>query len=153
MKLTFKHTQLACYLAYISQAITTTFLPLLFVRLGTEFGFSLTKLTVLITITFFTEIFIDAFCPVFIKKIGYRNGMIFANICAVIGTAGLAVFPFIFKNPYIGFILCDIFQYLSFYVCSNQNAGRGKGERKIQRYAEKSSFLAYAHNNDMRRRK
>lgn len=109
MKLTFKHTQLACYLAYISQAITTTFLPLLFVRLGTEFGFSLTKLTVLITITFFTEIFIDAFCPVFIKKIGYRNGMIFANICAVIGTAGLAVFPFIFKNPYIGFVLCDIF--------------------------------------------
>ncbi len=109
MKLTFKHTQLACYLAYVSQAITTTFLPLLFVRLGTEFGFSLTKLTVLITITFFTEIFIDAFCPVFIKKIGYRNGMIFANICAVIGTAGLAVFPFIFKNPYIGFVLCDIF--------------------------------------------
>ncbi len=109
MKLTFKHTQLACYLAYISQAITTTFLPLLFVRLSTEFGFSLTKLTVLITITFFTEIFIDAFCPVFIKKIGYRNGMIFANICAVIGTAGLAVFPFIFKNPYIGFVLCDIF--------------------------------------------
>ena len=109
MKLTFKHTQLACYLAFVSQAITTTFLPLLFVRLGTEFGFSLTKLTVLITITFFTEIFIDAFCPVFIKKIGYRNGMIFANICAVIGTAGLAVFPFIFKNPYIGFVLCDIF--------------------------------------------
>lgn len=108
MKLTFKHTQLACYLAYVSQAITTTFLPLLFVRLGTEFGFSLAKLTVLITITFFTEIFIDAFCPVFIKKIGYRNGMIFANICAVLGTAGLAVFPFIFKNPYIGFILCDI---------------------------------------------
>ncbi|MDE5670165.1 MAG: MFS transporter [Eubacterium sp.] len=108
MKLTFKHTQFACYLAYISQAITTTFLPLLFVRLGTEFGFSLAKLTVLITITFFTEIFIDAFCPIFIKKIGYRNGMIFANICAVLGTAGLAVFPFIFKNPYMGFILCDI---------------------------------------------
>ena len=108
MKLTFKHTQLACYLAYISQAITTTFLPLLFVRLGAEFGFSLAKLTVLITITFFTEIFIDAVCPLFIKKIGYRNGMIFANICAVLGTAGLAVFPFIFKNPYVGFILCDV---------------------------------------------
>lgn len=107
MKLTFKHTQLACYLAYISQAITTTFLPLLFVRLGAEFGFSLAKLTVLITITFFTEIFIDAVCPLFIKKIGYRNGMIFANICAVLGTAGLAVFPFIFKNPYVGFVLCD----------------------------------------------
>ncbi|MDE6723271.1 MAG: MFS transporter [Eubacterium sp.] len=108
MKLTFKHTQLACYLAYISQAITTTFLPLLFVRLGVEFGFSLTKLTVLITITFFTEIFIDAVCPLFINKIGYRAGMIFANICAVTGTAGLAFFPFVFKNPYIGFVICDV---------------------------------------------
>lgn len=108
MKLTFKQTQLACYLAYISQAITTTFLPLLFVRLGVEFGFSLAKLTVLITITFFTEIFIDAACPLFINKIGYRNGMVIANICAVLGTAGLAVFPFIFKDPYVGFILCDI---------------------------------------------
>lgn len=108
MKLTFKHTQLACYLAYISQAITTTFLPLLFVRLGAEFGFSITQLTVLITITFFSEIFIDGLCPLFIDKIGYRTGMMIANICAVLGTAGLAFFPFMFKNPYIGFIICDI---------------------------------------------
>lgn len=108
MKLTFKHTQLACYLAYISQAITTTFLPLLFVRLGVQFGFSLAKLTVLITITFFSEIFIDAVCPLFIDKIGYRTGMVFANICAVLGTAGLAIFPFVFKDPYVGFIICDI---------------------------------------------
>lgn len=108
MKLTYKHTQLACYLAYVSQAITTTFLPLLFVRLGTEFGFSLAKLTVLITITFFSEIFIDAVCPLFIDKIGYRTAMIFANICAVLGTAGLAFFPFIFKDPYVGFVICDV---------------------------------------------
>ncbi len=108
MKLTFKHTRFACYIAYISQAVTTTFLPLLFVRLTTEFGFSLAQLTILITITFFSEIFIDALCPLFINKIGYRTGMIIANICSVAGTAGLAVFPFLFKNPYIGFIICDV---------------------------------------------
>lgn len=108
MKLTFKHTQLACYMGYISQAVTTTFLPLLFVRLTAEFGFSLAQLTVLITITFFCEIFIDAVCPLFINKIGYRTGMMLANICGVLGTAGLAFFPFIFKNPYIGFIICDV---------------------------------------------
>lgn len=108
MKLTFKHTQLACYIAYISQAVTTTFLPLLFVRLTNEFGFSLTQLTVLITITFFSEIFIDALCPLFIKKIGYRSGMIIANICSVAGTAGLAFLPFLLHNPYIGFIICSV---------------------------------------------
>lgn len=108
MKPTFRHTQIACYIAYISQAVTTTFLPLLFVRLGKEFGFSLVQLTFLITITFVSEIAIDALCPLFIGKIGYRTGMIFAHICSVAGTAGLAVFPFLFKNPYYGFVLCSV---------------------------------------------
>lgn len=108
MKLTYKHTQLACYLGYISQAIAATFLPLLFVRLGSEFGFSLSRLTILITITFFSEILIDALCPLFINKIGYRKAMVFANICSAAGTAGLAVFPYIMKNPYYGFVICAI---------------------------------------------
>ena len=108
MKLTYRHTQLACYLGYVSQAITTTFLPLLFVRLGNEFGFTLSKLTVLIAITFVSEIFIDALSPRFINKIGYRASMVLANICSTIGTAGYAVLPFVMKDPYAGFVLCAV---------------------------------------------
>lgn len=108
MKLNYKHTQLACYLGYVSQAITSTFLPLLFIRLGNEFGFSLSKLTVLITVTFFSEIMIDAFCPRLIKKIGYRSSMVFANICSAAGTAGYAVLPFLMKDPYTGFVICAV---------------------------------------------
>lgn len=108
MKLTYRHTQLACYLGYVSQAITTTFLPLLFIRLTNEFGFSLPKLTVLITITFFSEILIDALCPKFIDKIGYRASMVFANICSAVGTAGYAVIPFLMKDPYVGFVICAV---------------------------------------------
>lgn len=108
MKLTYKHTQLACYLGYVSQAITTTFLPLLFVRLSGEFGFSLSKLTVLVMITFCSEVFIDAFCPKFISKIGYRASMMFANVCSFVGTAGYAVLPFLTKDPYTGFVICAV---------------------------------------------
>ena len=108
MKLNYKHTQLACYLGYVSQAITSTFLPLLFIRLSNEFGFSLSKLTVLITVTFLSEILIDAFCPRFIKKIGYRTSMIFANICSATGTAGYAILPFLTKDPYAGFVICAV---------------------------------------------
>ena len=108
MKLTYKHTQLACYLGYVSQAITTTFLPLLFVRLSGEFGFSLSKLTVLIMITFFSEIIIDALCPRLISRIGYRASMVFANICSAVGTAGYAVLPFLTKDPYTGFVICAV---------------------------------------------
>lgn len=108
MKLSYKHTQLACYLAYISQAITTTFLPLLFIRLRNEFGFSLQKLTGLIVTIFISEILIDALCPKFINKIGYRASMVFANICSAVGTAGYAVFPFLTKDPYAGFVICAV---------------------------------------------
>lgn len=108
MKLTYRHTQVACYLGYVSQAITTTFLPLLFIRLRGEFGFSLSKLTVLITITFCSEILIDAFCPRLIKKIGYRSSMVCANICSAVGTAGYAVIPFLMKDPYAGFVICAV---------------------------------------------
>ena len=108
MKLSYKHTRLACYLGYVSQAITTTFLPLLFIRLNNEFGFSLQRLTGLIITIFISEILIDALCPKFINKIGYRASMVFANVCSAVGTAGYAVLPFLTKEPYAGFLICAV---------------------------------------------
>lgn len=107
-QLSFKHTQLACSLAYISQAVTTSFLPLLFIRLQKQFGFSFAQLTLLITITFLSEIIIDASSPLFINKIGYRKAMAAANLFSAAGIAGLAVLPHIMPNPYSGFIVCVI---------------------------------------------
>ncbi len=109
MKLTFKHTQVACWLGYVSQAITASFLPLLFIRMEKEFGFSLAKLTLIITITFFSEILIDAISPFLVKMLGYRKTLVIGNLCSVIGVAGLAIIPSIVSNPYIGFLICTFF--------------------------------------------
>lgn len=109
MKLTFKHTQVACWLGYVSQAITASFLPLLFVRMENEFGFSLAKLTFIITLTFVSEIIIDAISPFLVKLFGYRKTLVAGNFCSVIGIAGLSVFPSLFKDPYLGFMLCAFF--------------------------------------------
>ncbi|MCC8015962.1 MAG: MFS transporter [Clostridiales bacterium] len=89
----------------MTQAVAATFLPLLFVHFQSEFGFSLNSLTVLITVTFITEIVIDALSPFFIKKIGYRKSMILANILSFSGFAGLSFLPDIFQNHYIGFLV------------------------------------------------
>lgn len=64
----YTHTLAACCLAYVTQSVAAMFLPLLFVQFGTEFGLSIEKLTVLITITFFTQIFVDAAAPFIVKK-------------------------------------------------------------------------------------
>lgn len=106
--LSFKHTRFACSLAYISQAITTSFLPLLFIRLERQFEFSFAKLTLLITITFLSEIIIDASCPLFMHKVGYRRAMIAANLFSAAGIAGLGVLPFLFSDSYMGFFICVI---------------------------------------------
>lgn len=106
MKLTFKHTQVACWLGYVSQAITASFLPLLFIRMEKEFGFSLAKLTLIITITFVSEILIDAISPLLVKMLGYRKTLVIGNLCSVAGIAGLAFFPSLVSEPYIGILIC-----------------------------------------------
>lgn len=109
MKLNFRHTQAACWLGYVSQAITATFLPLLFVRLRKQFGFTLPELTMIITITFLMEIAIDALSPLIVKLFGYRKTLVFGNFCSVIGVAGLSIIPFIVPNAYVGFLICALF--------------------------------------------
>lgn len=106
--LSYKHTQAACSLAYISQAIAATFLPLLFVHFQSEFGFSLKSLTILITITFFTEILIDSASPFFIKVLGYRKSMVLANAFSAIGIAGLSFMADLLANSYIGILICTV---------------------------------------------
>lgn len=107
-KLSYNHTLTACSLSYVSQAIAATFLPLLFIRFQNEFGFSLKSLTGLITITFFTEIIIDAASPLFIKSLGYRRSMMLANILSAAGLAGLSFLPDAFESKYIGCVICVI---------------------------------------------
>lgn len=107
-KLSFAHTQLACSLSYVSQAIAATFLPLLFIRFQKEFGFSLKSLTGLITITFLTEIIIDAASPFFIKVLGYRRSMILANAFSAAGFAGLSFMADAFDKPYAGIAACVV---------------------------------------------
>lgn len=109
MKLNYRHTQVTCWLGYVSQAVTATFLPLLFVRLRKEFGFSLPKLTMIITLTFLLEIMIDALAPLIVKFMGYRKTLVLGNFCSVIGIAGLSIIPFIMPSAYAGFIICALF--------------------------------------------
>lgn len=51
-KLNYSHTRAACCLAYVTQSVAAMFMPLLFVRFGSEFGLSMDRLTALVTVTF-----------------------------------------------------------------------------------------------------
>lgn len=104
----FRHTKLACYVGYITQAIVANLFPLLILIFHDEFGISLSMLTVLITVNFAMQLCVDALASRFADKIGYRVCFVTAHFCAAAGLAGLALLPMLFGNAYAGLIVASL---------------------------------------------
>lgn len=100
----YNHTLRASYVGYITQAIVNNFVPLLFLTFQREFGISLEKITLLVTINFSIQLLVDLLSARFIDKIGYRTAIVAAHIFAAAGIAGLGVFPDMFGDPYLGMV-------------------------------------------------
>lgn len=101
MKLNYNHTVYACYLGYITQAIINNFAPLLFLTFQDSFGIPLEKITLLITLNFVTQLFVDFISAKFVDKIGYRTSIISAHVFCASGLIGMALLPNIF-DPFAG---------------------------------------------------
>lgn len=107
-KLGYSHTRAACCLAYVTQSVAAMFMPLLFVRFGSEFGLSLDRLTALVTVTFFTQIFVDAAAPLIVKKTGYRALAITAALFSFCGILGLYFMADIVPGAFWGLFICTV---------------------------------------------
>ena len=108
MKKTYKKTLLACYLGFITQAISANFAPLLFLKFHTGYGIPLGTIALISTTFFFTQLVIDLFCAKFVDRIGYRKSVVASEICSALGLIMLAVLPEVFKNPFTGIIIAVI---------------------------------------------
>ena len=101
----YKITVNACFLAYIVQAIVNNFAPLLFVTFQNEFDIPLSKITVLVTVNFLIQLFVDLVSAKFIDKIGYKPSMIMAHFLCAFGLMGLTFLPGILSNSFVGLLL------------------------------------------------
>ncbi len=109
IKNSFEHTIYACYIGYITQAIVNNFAPLLFITFATSYKLSLDKITLITTINFAVQLFVDLISPKIIEKTGYRAAVITAHVTAAIGLIGLAVFPSVLPYEYAGLMIAVIF--------------------------------------------
>ena len=98
----------ACYLAFITQAITANLAPLLFLRFNKEFGISLGRIAVIPIAFFITQLIIDVICATLVNRIGYRTTIIFSEIFAGLGLIGLANLPFILPDPFTGILISAV---------------------------------------------
>ena len=83
--LNYKHTLVASYFGYITQAIVNNFAPLLFLTLQSTYDVPLERITLLITVNFVVQLFVDMISAKFIDRIGYRVAIVMAHIFAALG--------------------------------------------------------------------
>lgn len=102
----YNRTKTACYLGFVTQAITANFVPLLFLTFYRTYGVSYTKLAFISFTFFLTQLFVDFICARFVDKIGYRKCIIAAHITSGLGLIMLAFVPDMCPEPYVGILLC-----------------------------------------------
>ena len=105
MKKNYKKTLIACYLGFITQAITANFAPLLFLTFHRIYGISMGKIAIISTVFFFTQLLVDLVCAGIADKIGYRTSAIASEVFSAAGLAGLSFLPRILPDPYVGILV------------------------------------------------
>lgn len=101
----YRRTRSACYIGYIVQAIVTNFAPLLFVHFSDKYGIPLTKITLLITINFGIQLFVDLVSTVLIDRIGFRTSFYLAHGFSAAGLIMLTFMPDIMPDPFVGILI------------------------------------------------
>lgn len=100
----FKATLMACFAGYIVQAIINNFAPLLFLTFQSQYQLPITQITLLVSINFLTQLFVDFAAIFFVDRIGYRPSIVAAHGFAAAGLIGLAFFPALFPSPFSGLL-------------------------------------------------
>ena len=106
MKLNAKHTIYGCYMGYITQAVVNNLPPLLFLTFHRQFGVSLEKISLLISVNFCVQILVDFLSPRLIKRIGYRRTGVISFLFTIAGLSGFSWLPFLLPSAYAGLIIC-----------------------------------------------
>ena len=105
----YNHTIFASYGGYITQAVINNFAPLLFLTFMADFDLTIDKITLITTINFAVQLAVDAIAVKVVDHIGYLPCIVAAHIFAVLGLAGLAIFPMVMP-PFAG-ILTAVVMY------------------------------------------
>lgn len=108
MKLSYKSTIRCSYVGYITQVVVNLFAPLLFVTFSSEFGISVSQITLITTLNFLTQLIVDLLSTKIIDKLGYRTCIVAAHVFSAVGILMLAFLPTVLPNAYIGLLISVI---------------------------------------------
>ena len=104
----YQKTLIACYLGFITQAITANFAPLLFLTFKDTYGISLDKIALIPMVFYLTQLLVDLGATKFADAIGYRICVIASQITSAAGLILMAILPDLLPSPFIGILIAVV---------------------------------------------
>lgn len=101
----YKKTLIACYLGFVTQAISANFTPLLFLTFISTYGITLEKIAMIPLVFYLTQLLIDLAATKFADKIGYRTCVVSSQVLSTMGLVLMAVLPEVLSVPFIGIMI------------------------------------------------
>ena len=107
-EISYKSTVYACYLGNITMATVVNLLPVLFIPLREQYGFSYSQLGALVLINFVTQVTFDIIFSFLVDKYGFRRFIVASPVLTLLGMGLFACAPWLTENPYPLFIVGTI---------------------------------------------
>lgn len=101
----YKKTLAACYLGFVTQAISANFAPLLFLTFQSTYGITLEKIAMIPLVFYLTQLIIDLVATKLADKIGYRICVTASQVLSAVGLALMAILPEIVSSPFVGILV------------------------------------------------
>ncbi len=104
-KTNYKKTLIACYLGFVTQAITANFAPLLFLTFKNTYGITLPQIAMIPLVFYLTQLIVDLAATKFADKIGYRTCVVLSQILSAVGLILMAILPEMLPSPFMGILI------------------------------------------------
>lgn len=104
-KKNYRKTLIACYLGFVTQAISANFTPLLFLTFKGTYNIRLEQLALIPLVFYFTQLLVDIIAAKYADKIGYRLCVIASQILSSIGLLFLTFLPELMPNAFAGILI------------------------------------------------
>lgn len=101
----YKKTLIACYLGFVTQAISANFAPLLFLTFKNTYGITLEKIAMIPLVFYLTQLLVDLAATKFADKVGYRMCVVASQVLSSVGLVFMAILPEMFPLPFMGILI------------------------------------------------
>ncbi len=101
----YKKTLIACYLGFVTQAISANFTPLLFLTFKDTYGITLEKIALIPLVFYLTQLLVDLAATKFADKIGYRACVTASQVLSAVGLVLMAFLPELLPQSFVGILI------------------------------------------------